>query len=148
MRAEETSGAYVAVAMAGSLLVLAANGVGTGVADAINSHDASRLPRLIAAGVVPAPAVWVVVGATVALFGFAPRAAAGGWGVLGACALLTVLGPLLGLPDWVLDLSPFQHVPQLPAAEFAAGPLLVLCAVAAVLTAAGMAAFRRRDLAP
>jgi ABC-2 type transport system permease protein len=165
MRAEETSGrlepllatalsrwawsgAYVAVAMAGSALVLAANGVGTGVADAINSHDASQLPRLIAAGVVPAPAVWVVVGATVALFGFAPRAAAAGWGVLGACALLTVLGPLLGLPDWVLDLSPFQHVPQLPAAEFAAGPLLVLCAVAAVLTAAGMAAFRRRDLAP
>jgi len=89
-----------------------------------------------------------VIGATVALFGFLPRAAAGGWGVLGACALLTLFGPLLGLPDWVLDLSPFQHVPQLPAAEFAAGPLLVLCAVAAVLTAAGMAAFRRRDLAP
>jgi ABC-2 type transport system permease protein len=163
MRAEETSGrlepllatalsrwtwsgAYVAVAMAGSTLVLAANGVGTGVADAINSHDASQLPRLIAAGVVPAPAVWVVVGATVALFGFAPRAAAGGWGVLGACALLTVFGPLLQLPDWLLDVSPFQHVPQLPAADFAAGPLLALTAVAAALTAAGMAAFRRRDL--
>ena len=165
MRAEETSGrlepvlatalsrvrwagAYVTVAMGGSLLVLAANGLGAGLADAINSHDASHLPRLLLAAVVPAPAVWVVIGATVALFGFVPRAAAGGWGVLGACVLVSILGPLLGLPDWVLDLSPFQHVPQLPAAEFAAGPLLVLCAVAAVLTAAGMAAFRRRDLAP
>ena len=97
---------------------------------------------------MPAPAVWVVVGATVALFGLVPRAAAAGWGVLGACVLLSVLGPLLGLPDWVLDLSPFQHVPQLPAADFAAGPLLALCAVAAALTAVGMAAFRRRDLAP
>ena len=165
MRAEETSGrlepvlatalsrvrwagAYVAVAMGGSLLVLAANGLGAGLADAINSHDASHLPRLLLAAVVPAPAVWVVIGATVALFGFVPRAAAAGWGVLGACVLLSILGPLLGLPDWVLDLSPFQHVPQLPAAEFAAGPLLVLCAVAAALTAAGLAAFRRRDLAP
>jgi ABC-2 type transport system permease protein len=68
--------------------------------------------------------------------------------VLGACVLVSILGPLLGLPDWVLDLSPFQHVPQLPAADFAAGPLLALCAVAAGLTAAGLAAFRRRDLAP
>jgi ABC-2 type transport system permease protein len=165
MRAEETSGrlepvlatalsrvrwagAYVAVAMSGSLLVLGANGLGAGLADAINSHDASALPRLLLAAVVPAPAVWVVVGATVALFGFVPRAVAAGWGVLGACVLVSVLGPLLGLPDWVLDLSPFQHLPQLPAAEFAAGPLLVLSAVAAVLTAAGLAAFRRRDLAP
>ena len=165
MRSEETSGrlepllatalsrarwvgAYVAVAMGGSLLILAANGLGAGLADAINSHDAGQLPRLLLAGVVPAPAVWVVVGATVALFGLVPRAAVAAWGVLGACVLLSVLGPLLGLPDWVLDLSPFQHVPQLPAADFSAGPLLALSAVAAALTAVGMAAFRRRDLVP
>ena len=115
MRSEETSGrlepllatalsrrawagAYVAVAMAGSTLVLAANGIGAGLADAINSDDASQLPRLLAAAVVPAPAVWVVVATAVVLFGFAPRAAAAAWGVLGACALLVVLGPLLGLP--------------------------------------------------
>jgi ABC-2 type transport system permease protein len=165
MRSEETSGrlepllatalarrawtgAYVAVAMAGSALVLAANGLGAGVADAINSHDAGQLPRLLAAAVAPAPAVWVVVAAAVALFGLAPRAAGAAWGVLGACALLSVLGPLLGLPQWALDLSPFEHVPQLPAAGFTAGPLLWLTGVAAALTAVGMLAFRRRDLAP
>jgi ABC-2 type transport system permease protein len=60
--------------------------------------------------------------------------------------LVSVLGPLLGLPDWVLELSPFEHVPQLPADDFRAGPLLALCAVAAALTAVGMLAFRRRDL--
>ena len=90
----------------------------------------------------------MVVGATVALFGLVPRAAAAAWGVLGACVLLSVLGPLLGLPDWVLGLSPFDHVPQLPADDFSAAPLLALCAVAAALTALGMLAFRRRDLAP
>ena len=142
------TGAYVAVAMGGSLLILAANGLGAGLADAINSHDAGQLPRLLLAGVAPAPAVWVVVGATVALFGLVPRAAVAAWGLLGVCVLLSILGPLLGLPDWVLDLSPFQHVPQVPAADFAAAPLLALSAVAAALTAVGMAAFRRRDLAP
>ena len=142
------TGAYVTVAMAGTVIVLAANGLGAGLADAINSDDAGQLPRLLAAALAPVPAVWVVVGAAVALFGLAPRAVTAAWGVLGACVLLTVLGPLLGLPGWVLDLSPFEHVPQLPAADFTAGPLAWLCAVAAGLTVLGMLAFSRRDLAP
>jgi ABC-2 type transport system permease protein len=142
------AGAYVAVALAGSVVVLGANGLGAGIADAINSDDASQLPRLVAAGLAPAPAVWVLVGVAVALFGLAPRAVVAAWGALGACFLLSLLGPLLGLPAWVLDLSPFAHVPELPAADFSAGPLLGLAAVAAALVALGLAAFRRRDLVP
>ena len=165
MRGEETAGhlesllatalsrdrwtaGYVAVAMGGTVIVLGANGLGAGLADAINSDDAGQLPRLLAAGLAPVPAVWVVVAVAVALFGLAPRAVGAAWGVLGACVLLTVLGPLLSLPGWVLDLSPFEHVPQLPAADFTVGPLAWLCAVAAGLTAVGMLAFRRRDVAP
>ncbi len=48
----------------------------------------------------------------------------------------------------MLDISPFAHVPELPAADFSAGPLLALSAVAAALVALGLVAFRRRDLAP
>ena len=70
MRGEETAGhlesllatalsrrrwtaAYVAVAMGGSVIVLGANGLGAGLADAINSDDAGQLPRLLAAGLAP-----------------------------------------------------------------------------------------------
>ena len=166
MRAEETSGrlepllatalsrwawsgAYVTVAMAGSVVVLAANGRrrrrGRGDQRPRRSPSCGSCSR-------PASCPRPRCGSSSARRSRcsasfrAPRSA--GWGVLGACGLLTVLGSLLGLPAWVLDLSPFQHVPQLPAADFAAGPLLALCAVAAALTAVGMAAFRRRDLAP
>ena len=92
--------------------------------------------------------MWVVVGTPVALFGVAPRAVAAAWGVLRACFLLAIFGPLLDVPDWVLDASPFAHVPQLPADDFSAVPLVWLSVVAAALTAVGMRAFRRRDLAP
>lgn len=142
------AGAYVAVALLGSVVVLGANGLGAGIADAINSDDASQLPRLLAAGLAPVPAVWVLVGVAVLLFGLAPRAAAAAWGALGACFLLSLLGPLLGLPDWVLDISPFAHVPELPAADFSVGPLLALSAVAAALVVLGLGAFRRRDVVP
>ena len=107
MRSEETSGrlepllatalsrvrwagAYVAVAMGGSLLILAANGLGAGIADAINSHDAGQLPRLLLAGVVPAPAVWVVVGGDGAAV--RPRAARGGRGLGRARRLRAAVG--------------------------------------------------------
>ena len=73
-----------------------------------------------------APAVWVLIGLAVALFGLLPRAVAAVWGALAACYLAAFLGPLLGLPDWVMDLSPFTHVPLLPAAGFDVVPLLVL----------------------
>jgi ABC-2 type transport system permease protein len=142
------AGAYVAVALLGSLVVLAANGLGAGIADAINSDDPAQLPRLLLAGIAPVPAVWVLVGLTAALFGLAPRAAPAAWGALGACFLLSLLGPLLGLPEWVLDVSPFAHVPELPAADFSAVPLLALTAVAAALVAVGIGAFRRRDIVP
>jgi len=134
--------------MIGTVIVLAANGLGAGLADALNSGDAGQLPRLLLAALAPVPAVWVLVGVAVALFGLVPRAVGAAWGALGACSLLSLLGPLLGLPDWMLDVSPFQHVPQLPADDFTAGPLISLCLVAAALTALGMLAFRHRDLAP
>jgi ABC-2 type transport system permease protein len=58
-----------------------------------------------------------------------------------------MFGQLLELPQWVSDASPFQHVPQLPAADFAVVPLLLLTVLAAALTGAGLVGLRRRDIA-
>jgi polyether ionophore transport system permease protein len=163
MRGEETAGrvepllatalartrwaaAQVTVAVTGTVVVLAATGFGTGVAEAFASDDVGRLPELVGSALALAPATWVLIGAGVALFGLVPRAAAAVWGLLGACYLVGLLGPLLDLPEWVLDVSPFSHVPQLPAAEFTATPLLALTAIAAALTAVGLVGFRRRDV--
>jgi ABC-2 type transport system permease protein len=89
-----------------------------------------------------------VTGALVAaLFGLAPDALKLAWVALGACFLLWFLGPLLDLPSWILDLSPYEHIPAVPAADLAVGPLLALTAVAAGLVVAGLVAFRRRDTA-
>jgi ABC-2 type transport system permease protein len=136
----------LAVAMAGSALVLAATGFGAGLAYAIASGDAAQIARLTGASLVQLPAVWVLGALAVALFGLAPTATGVAWGALGACVLLWLLGPLLGLPGWLMDISPFTHVPAVPAASLALGPLLGLLAVAAALAAAGLAGLRRRDV--
>jgi ABC-2 type transport system permease protein len=57
-----------------------------------------------------------------------------------------MLATVLRLPDWTLDLSPFQHVPALPAASMSWLPVTVLLAVTAGLVAVGLLALDRRDM--
>jgi ABC-2 type transport system permease protein len=88
----------------------------------------------------------VLAALTVALFGFAPRLVGLAWVALAACVLVWLLGPLLDLPSWVLDASPYQHIPAVPATTLTAAPLIGLLAVTAALLAAGLTALRHRDI--
>ena len=60
-----------------------------------------------------------------------------------------VVGPLaelLQLPGWVAGLSPYSHVPKVPAESLAIGPELVLVALSAVLVATAWWRYRTRDI--
>jgi ABC-2 type transport system permease protein len=136
----------VIAAMLGTVVVVGATGLGAGAAEAIGSDDAGRLPLLVGSSLAFVPAIWVLIGAAVALFGLVPRAVSIAWGLLGASFFIGAIGPLLSLPDWVMDISPYSHVPLLPAADLTMAPLIVLTAIAAALIAVGLAGFRRRDV--
>jgi ABC-2 type transport system permease protein len=56
-----------------------------------------------------------------------------------------LFGQLFELPDWLIDMSPFQHVPHVPIEGFSLGSTAALVAVAVALLAVGFAGFRRRD---
>jgi ABC-2 type transport system permease protein len=138
---------HVLFAVVGSVLILAAAGLGAGLAHGLRSHDVGQqLPRVLGAALVQVPATWVLAGVTLVLFGLAPRFTAVAWGVLGGCLLLGQLGPVLKLAQWAMDISPFTHVPKLPGSALSVAPLVGLTAVAVVAAAVGLAGFRRRDV--
>jgi ABC-2 type transport system permease protein len=137
---------HLTVAFVGSAAIVGLNGLGVGVSYAIAAGDAGQVPRMLAASLAYLPPVWLLIGLTAALFGLVPRAAVAAWGALAACFVVGLLGDVLNLPGWVQDISPFRHIPQVPAAGFAVVGPLVVTVVAAALTAAGFVAFRRRDL--
>ncbi|WP_336921622.1 ABC transporter permease [Aquipuribacter sp. SD81] len=95
---------------------------------------------------VTAPAVWVLVAATVALWGLGTRLAPLAWLLVAWTGVVLVLGDSLDLPGWARAVSPLHHVPQVPLEAASAGAPLALAGVAVVLLGLGLAAFRRRDL--
>ncbi|MGH2792355.1 MAG: ABC transporter permease [Actinomycetota bacterium] len=140
------AGAHLTVAMVGTVIVIASGGLGTGLAFGVSTGDLGQVTRMLGAALAHTPAVWVLGGFTVAIFGLVPRASAAGWAALAGCFVVGILGPLLDLPNSVSDASPFNHVPQVPAAAVTAGPLLALTLIAAALAVVGLSALRRRDL--
>lgn len=138
-------GSHLAVALLGGAGVLLLAGLGFGATGALTVGDAGLVPELLAASLAYVPALWVTVGVAVALFGLLPRATVLAWIVPLYAFVVGYLGEILQFPDWMSGLSPFGNVPQLPADEASAAPLVILTAIAAALVAVGIAAFRRRD---
>jgi ABC-2 type transport system permease protein len=133
------AGSHLLFALAGPAAALFAEGLFTGLV-----HGDVAL--MITVALVQLPAVWVLAGLAMLLIGLVPRAAAAAWAGIAVVLLLMLVGPLLELDQWVLDLSPFTHVPHLPAASLTAVPLMSLTLIAAVLGGAGLLALRRRDV--
>ncbi|MCI4063713.1 ABC transporter permease [Micromonospora sp. R77] len=164
MRAEETAGraepllatgvhrsrwllAHLTFALLGPAVVLAVTGFATGLAYGISIHDvAGQLPRMVGAGLAQLPAAWVLTGLAVLLYGLLPRLAPTAWAVLAVCVLLGQLGAVLKLGQWLLDLSPFTHTPQVLSPNWHATPLWLLTALALLLATTGLTTFTRRDI--
>ncbi len=131
----------------GGAALLLVSGIGMGLAHGVRAGDvAGQAPDVLVACLVQLPAVFVVGGAAVALFGVLPSRTGAAWAVAAAFLLLTMFGSVLDLPRAVLNVSPFQHVPKVPSEAVTVPPLLWLTLVAAALTTAGIVRFRNRDL--
>ncbi|WP_406414856.1 ABC transporter permease [Streptomyces sp. NBC_01614] len=131
---------HLVIAFAGSALIMLLAGLGFAVG------YGNQLGPILGACLVQLPAVWVVGGLAVLLYGLLPRAAMAAWGVAGAVLLIGWVGPALDVPQAVLDLSPFGHLPKLPGGGMEWGPVLALTGLAVVLVAGGLAGLRRRDM--
>ena len=138
---------HLAFGLLGPAVALAAAGVAGGLVYGSMVDDVGdELPRVLAGAMVQLPAVWILAGLTIALFGLRPRLAWGGWVGLGAVVLLWTISMSVQLSRSLLDLSPFNHVPTLPGGDASATPLLWLAVIAAAVVAVGLVGFRRRDI--
>ena len=139
---------HICVAVGGAGLLLAAAGLSAGLGYGILTGSVStQVPQLLAAALARLPAVLVLAALAVAVFGLLPwESTALAWSVVALVAVITLLGPSLGWPAAIMDISPFTQAPKLPGGSVAAAPLAGLCGVAVALGVAGLLGLHRRDL--
>ena len=106
---------HLVVALATSAALMLAMGLCVGLAHGAAIGDVpGATVTMVGAALVRVPAVWAVTGLAAALFGLLPRATVAAWVALVAFLVVGELGPLVRLPGWAMDTSPFAHVPSLP----------------------------------
>ena len=114
---------------------------------AATQHSGVGVGDLLEAGLNVAPPALFVLGIGALAFGLWPRAAiAVTYGLVVWSFLVETIASIFDSNQWLRDTSPFLHITPAPAADpnWTAGVWLVVLGLAA--SAAGIAAFMRRDL--
>jgi ABC-2 type transport system permease protein len=140
---------HVGIAVAGTVVLFCLAGLGAGLSYGVATGGdfGTGLRGMGGAALAQAPAALALGGFVVAAFALLPRwAIVLGWGALAASLVMGQLGAMLDLPQAVLNISPFTHVPLVPAEPFTLLPVVLLLAVAALFGGLAFAVFRRRDL--
>jgi ABC-2 type transport system permease protein len=105
------------------------------------------LLRLLEAGANCLPASLLFLGIAALAYAIAPRASAGiSYGLVGVAFLWDLVGSLLGVPTWLVKLTPFAHIGFVPAQPFRAGDAVGMLAIGLLAALAALEIFRRRDL--
>jgi ABC-2 type transport system permease protein len=139
-------GSYFLLALLTSvgMLFLAMFGLWSAAASVMD--DPLAFGVVFEAAMVYLPAVWIMIGVAVFLIGVVPKVTGLIWAYLGYTFLVVYLGELLQFPEWLKNLSPFGHVPQLPVEEMNITALTLLTLIAAALVVAGFTGYNRRDV--
>ena len=138
---------HLMFALGGAVLLLALDGVVTGVVHGARIGDLpTGLDRGLVAMLIQVPPVMIMGGFAMVIYGWWPRLSVLAWAALGLALVFGLLGRVLQLPQILLDLSPYTHMPSLPGGEIRWLPVLVELGIAAALVAVGVAGLRRRDV--
>jgi ABC-2 type transport system permease protein len=105
------------------------------------------LADMLGAGANCLPVAFLFLGLAALAYAVAPRASGGiAYGIVIASFLWQAVGSLLGVPKWLVDLTPFAHLALVPAQTFRPTSAAIMIGIGLASGAAALAIFRRRDL--
>src|SRR5690554_473792 len=141
-------GSYLGVAFAGSVLILLALGLASGLGWSVAAGEFRHFPRVLGMSLSKIPPVWTIIGIAALLYGWLPRiASALNWFILGVFIFIEMLWEV-GIVGWsAMQWTPFAYAhSSIPIHELSMGPLIVLTGIAAALIGLGFIGFRRRSI--
>ncbi len=127
-------------------LVLFLGAIGLWSAGAATMDDPLAFGKIMNATLVYFPAIIVMIGFSLLLVGFFPRATVGAWWYLAYSFFVVYMGSLLQIPDFLAKLTPFGYIPQYPVEEIKIINLILLAIVGVILMVGGFWGYNRRDI--
>ena len=138
---------HAVLTVLGAALLVVLTGLAMWVGAAVSGSDRLSVGEALRGVLNTGSVVVLVTGLAVLSLGVLPRLTVAVPAALtGAGYVLTLLGPALSWPAWVVDLSPFSHLAYVPAEPFAASSAAVMVLLGCAAGAAGVVAFVHRDV--
>ncbi|HLS45012.1 MAG TPA: hypothetical protein VK045_06220 [Ornithinicoccus sp.] len=137
---------HLVLAMLAPTVLLPLVGALLGTAVALSERSWDPVWSAALGGVALLPGVWLSVGLMVLLHGVTPHLTPLAWAVMAWSLVLTWVGAILALPEWVTELTPFARLPAYPVEPFTLLPFLVTTGIAVVLVVLGLVGYARRDI--
>jgi len=133
---------YVIVSFGSGFLALSLAAIGLWSA----GGGAVSFNTIYSAASVYLPAMWIMIGLAVLFIGLVPKFSGLAWMYLLYSFIVVYLGRLLQFPEWMSNLSPYGHVPQLPVEDMNVTSISTLTVIAIVFTLIGFVFYNKRDL--
>ena len=139
-------GSNLLVVAIGSAVLLAVTGLAMGLGSAVAMGESDLVWSVTASHLAFIPGLFVILGIAGVLYGMVPGAVGVTWVVVAYVFVMGFFAPLWDLPQWVLNLSPLEHVPGIPLEDLVLTPLVLLTLTSVVLAMGALVSFRQRDL--
>ncbi|WP_017604705.1 ABC transporter permease [Nocardiopsis alkaliphila] len=139
-------GGVLVVATSATVFIVMVGGLGLGLGASVAIEDFEWVWRMVEASLAQLPGALGFVALTALVLGLLPRLTFLVWLWLAYSALTTMLGALLGFPDWAMNLSAFEILAKPPMDEFEVGPYLLYLGAVLSAGAVSLVGFRNRDL--
>ncbi|MFB2596542.1 ABC transporter permease [Herbiconiux sp. P17] len=138
---------YLVLGLVAIAIVLAASAGVAALSLAASGDGAVSTGDVFATAAAQLPAALIYLGVLALLFVLVPKAAiAAGWAFVAVGVVVGNFGGLIGMPDWLRDVSPFTHTPVITGATTDWSGAVWMAAIAVVAVGASVVLMRRREL--
>ncbi|MGY0693891.1 ABC transporter permease [Virgibacillus sp. FSP13] len=137
---------FLAISVVNGFVMLSLAAVGMWVAGTSVIEGGLKFGIIYGTALAYYPAILVMISVAVLLIGCLPKFTSLIWLYVLYSFFVLYLGGMFQLSDWVGQISPFGHIPQLPVDDMSWTPIVILTLIAAVITTLGIIGYNKRDI--
>ena len=139
-------GSFLSISIINGFIMLSLTAIGLWSAGVSVMEEPFSFGTIYSMAIVYYPAILVMISVAVFLIGCLKRLTSLIWLYVFYSFVSLYFGGLFQFSDWVSQISPFGHIPQLPVDDMNWMPIIVLICISAILIAVGFIGYNRRDI--